>query len=76
VLDATEAGSRVGVVQRLFDGEPRSGLLGRYSVRETGDIDTQDSPILGFTVYRAANDRFQIERAVVPEPPLVSAAFG
>ena len=47
--------SRLGVVQRLFDGEPRSGRLGRIRCARQATSSGR-SPILGFTVFRAANE--------------------
>jgi branched-chain amino acid transport system substrate-binding protein len=69
--------SRASLVQRLFDGTRHDGMLGRYTVLPSGDIGADDSPILGFSVYRASGaGAFVLERAVVPSPWLVDAAFG
>jgi ABC-type branched-subunit amino acid transport system substrate-binding protein len=79
LLDATGAGdvSRAALVQRLFEGKVNDGMLGAYTVLPSGDIAAQNSPILGFSVYRAsAAGAFVLERAIVPSPVLVSAAWG
>ena len=69
--------SRAAVVRRLFDGTRRDGLLGSYTVLPSGDIAAEESPILGFSVFRASGaGTLALERAVVPSPVLVSAAFG
>jgi hypothetical protein len=69
--------SRAALVQRLFEGKVHDGMLGAYTVLPSGDIAAQDSPILGFSLYRASGaGAFVLERAIIPSQVLVSAAFG
>jgi branched-chain amino acid transport system substrate-binding protein len=69
--------SRAGIVQRLFDGRRRSGLLGEYTIAPSGDVIAPGGPLLGFSVYRAdTGGVLLLERAVLPRADLVAAAFG
>jgi ABC-type branched-subunit amino acid transport system substrate-binding protein len=68
--------SRAALVQRLFDGNRHDGILGAYTVLPSGDIAAEDSPILGFSIYKASGaGTFVLEQAVVPSAFLVNAAF-
>ena len=68
--------SRASLVQHLFDGTKHDSILGGYTVLPTGDIAAEDSPILGFSIFRASGaGSFVLEHAVVPGALLVNAAF-
>jgi hypothetical protein len=77
LLDAIAAsdGSRASIVDRLFDGSPRTSLLGPYTVAPSGDVIAPEGPMLGFSVYRAsAEGALALQQALLPRADLVEAA--
>ncbi len=79
LLDAIAAsdGSREDVIAKMFATEVTDGLIGSFGFNENGDPVDASGAIVGFTIYKATETKFNGSTSVVvPKPATVKAAGG
>ena len=77
LLDAIAAsdGTREDVIAKMFATEVTDGLIGSFGFNENGDPVDAAGAIVGFTIYKASDAKFNdSSEVVVPKPETVKAA--
>ena len=77
LLDAIAAsdGSRSDVISKLFATQVTDGLIGSFSFNENGDPVDAAGAIVGFTIYKTVDGKFNgSSEVVIPKPATVKAA--
>ena len=77
LLDAIAAsdGTREDVLAKMFETDVTDGLIGSFKFNENGDPVDAAGAIVGFTIYKATDTKFNGSSAVVvPKPETVKAA--
>jgi branched-chain amino acid transport system substrate-binding protein len=68
-------GTRSDVLAKLFATQVTDGLIGSFSFNENGDPVDAVGAIVGFTLYKASDTKFNASsEVVVPKPETVKAA--
>jgi len=68
-------GSRSDVIAKLFATQVTDGLIGSFSFNENGDPVDAAGAIVGFTIYKTVDGKFNgSSEVVIPKPATVKAA--
>ena len=72
---AASAGTRADVLTKMVETEVTDGLIGSFGFNENGDPVDATGAIVGFTIYKATDAKFNgSSEVVVPKPETVKAA--
>jgi branched-chain amino acid transport system substrate-binding protein len=77
LLDAIEAsdGTREDITAKMFETEVTDGLLGTFSLSETGDPVAAEGAAVSIVIYKATT-KLETETTIAPKQATVDAALG